>query len=113
MTLFELLVEETFGEVVGPHFSCRAGLDNKKMSKILHVIGVTAHMLPEPVPLYQEVLGTVGDALLGGKLMGSMVVLEHMALDSHMIMGFDGESGCDFEKEVMKRNDSSKTHTQH
>ena len=111
-SLFELLIEQSFGEVVSPHLSRRAGLNNEEMSKVFHVIGVMAHMLPEPVPLDQEVLGTVGDVLLGGKLMGSMIVLEYTTLDSCVIMGFDGKSGCDFKKEVTKRNDSSKTHTQ-
>ena len=82
------------------------------MSKILHVIWVMAHMLPELVPLNQEVLGTVGNALLGGKLLGSMVVLEDMALNSCMMMGGNGESRCHFKKEVTKRNESLKTHTQ-
>ena len=112
VTLFELLIKETFSEVVGPHFSGRTGLDDKKMSKILHVIWVMAHMLPEPVPLDQEVLGVIGNMLLGGKLMGSMVVLEDSALHTGKVINGDFESRCHFEKEVMKRDESLKTHTQ-
>ena len=39
-------------------------------------------MVPEEVPLDQEVLGPIGDALLGRKQEGAVVVLEDSAADS-------------------------------
>jgi hypothetical protein len=39
-------------------------------------------MVPEEVSLYQKVLGLIGDALLGRKQQGTVVVLEDSAADS-------------------------------
>ena len=78
----------------------------EKASEIFHVVGVAADMLPEPVPLDQEVLGVVGDALLGGKLMDGMIVLEDVTSHSGMAMGGNGESVGDLKKKVTKRDES-------
>ena len=38
-------------------------------------------MFPEPVPFAQEIFGAIGDAMVGGEVICSLVVFEHSSVD--------------------------------
>ena len=59
------LADQNFGEVIG---ALVAGVDFDEFK----LIG----MVPKPVPLVEEVAGTVGDAVIGREEVGTLVILK-------------------------------------
>ena len=69
---FENFSVETLGEVVG-QLVCGGNLEHFDIS--------VANMVPKEVPLNQEVLGPIGDALLDCKEQSTIVVFKDAATD--------------------------------
>ena len=62
-----------------------------------------ANMVPDKVPLNQEVLGTVGDALLGSKQQCPIAILKDAATSGRLKIRWQGQSlACRFHQEGCK-----------
>ena len=86
---FENFSVEALCEKVG-QLVCCGNLEHLDIS--------VANMVPKEVPLNQEVLGPIGDALLGGKQQCSIVVLKNMATDGGLEVRWQRQFLADFSK---------------
>ncbi len=56
---------------------------------------------PEPVKLDQEVLGAVGEAMVGGEIEGATVVFEDLCADRRLDIGWESKGAGDSLKETL------------
>ena len=71
--VFEGVTIETFCEIVGPLF---LGVN------LVNLNGAITDVAPKEMPLHEEVLGSVGDALFGGEGECTIVVFEDSTADA-------------------------------
>lgn len=94
--VFKGLTRERLGEVIGSLVD-RFNLDQDELLAVL----------PEPVPFDQEVLGPVGEALVGGKVEGPLVVLKDSGSDGVREGPRDQQCGNNFIEGSAEREQSS------
>jgi hypothetical protein len=92
---FENFAVEALGKVVG-QLIC--GGNNLK-----HFNVAIKNMVPKEVPLNQEILGLVGDALLGSKQQCSVVIFKDAAANGRLEVRWQSQFLADLTKKVMKR----------
>ena len=80
--VLEAIAGEALGEIVG---TLATGFDLDCFK-----FGV---MLPEPVPLYQEVLGATGDPMVGREVEGRLVVFKDSGMDGRANVVIDRQGG--------------------
>ena len=68
--VLETITGKALGEIVS---TLVTGLDLDRFELVI--------MLPEPVPPHQEILGTTGDSMVGGKVEGGLVVFKHSGMN--------------------------------
>ena len=96
--VFECFSIESFGKVVSPLFF-RIDLFNVDLT--------TLHMAPEEMPLDQEVLGSVCNALFGCEQKGAVVVFEDTATNGRLEYRWKEEDRHQFDEHVTEWNERS------
>ena len=90
---FENFSVEALGKVVC-QLVCGGNLEHFDIS--------VANMVPKEVPLNQEILGAVGNALLGSKQQCSIVVFKDAATNGGLEVRWQSQFLADFSKKVTK-----------
>ena len=90
---FENFSVEALGKVIGQLVGC-GNLEDFNVS--------IANMVPEEVPLNQEVLGAVSNALLGSKQQCAIVVFKDAATNGRLEVRWQSQFLADFAKKVTK-----------
>ena len=91
---FENFSVETLVEVIG-QLVCDGNLKHFNVS-------IANNVVPEEVPLDQEVLGPVGDLLVGSKQLSAIVVLKNAATIGGLEVWWQSQFLADFPKKVTK-----------
>jgi hypothetical protein len=91
--VLEGLTIEAFSEIVGPLFF---GVDFQHSD--IPVVDVA----PKEVPLDEEILRPVGDALFGGEKKGAVVILEYATTDGRLELRRETQGADDFGEERTK-----------
>ena len=106
-----LFVQETFHQIIG--FQKAHTVDDfQKTLEIIIIILSTPHIHPKPMPFNQKILGAIGEMLIIGKLMRSIVVLKDMAMHMGKYLARHSESDTHFNQQVLDWQESVKTHTE-
>ena len=71
--VFKAFAWQSFREVIGSLF-VGGTLEN--------IENMIVYMFPEPVPFTQEILRSVGDSVICGKVISSLIVFEYLGVDS-------------------------------
>ncbi len=90
---FENFAVEAFGKVVGQLICC---------GNLKHFNISIANMVPKEVPLIQEILGPVSDALLCSKQQCSVVVFKDAAMNGRLEVRWQSQFLADLTKKVTK-----------
>jgi hypothetical protein len=90
---FENLSVEALGKVVS-QLVCGGNLEHFNIS--------VANMVPEEVPINQEILGAVGDALLGSKQQYAIVVFKNAATNGGLEVRWQSQFLANLTKKVTK-----------
>ncbi len=90
---FENFSVEALGKVVS-QLVCSGNLEHFDIS--------VANMVPEEVPLNQEILGAVGDALLGSKQQCAIVVFKDAATNGRLGVRWQSQFLANLTKKVTK-----------
>jgi len=86
----------------------RTGLNHNEALVVFVIGAVTVHVRPEPVPLDQEVLGPVREALLCRELPRSTVILKRTTMKSSTKSWADTDRIGDFNQEIANWEKSPK-----
>ena len=93
LNAFENFSVEALGKVVR-QLVCGGNLEHFNIS--------VAHMVPKEVPLNQEVLGAVGNALPGSEQQCTIVVFKDSAANDRPEVRWQSQFHADFSKKVTK-----------